>query len=120
MPQLLFPASKSEALSVSEVRKCPSCATLKKNQKSRAHLRQLDQLFSLINNSILLSERRESALGLMNSAGRLLLSSLFFCTAIATLRSTASISSVLYCASEFFDQSTASVPEFAGILFRHP
>ena len=34
MPQLLFPASKSEALSVSEVRKCPSCATLKKNQKS--------------------------------------------------------------------------------------
>jgi hypothetical protein len=54
MPQLLFPASKSEALSVSEVRKCPSCATLKKNQIQSTY-RQLDQLFSLIDNFILLS-----------------------------------------------------------------
>jgi len=33
MPQLLFPASKPEALSVSELRKCPSCATLKKKSE---------------------------------------------------------------------------------------
>jgi hypothetical protein len=55
MPQLLFPASKSEALSVSEVRKYPSCASLKKNEKSRAPIVISISYLKLINNFILLS-----------------------------------------------------------------
>ena len=95
-PRPRFPTSRSQALSVSEVRKRPSYASPKKKSEiSRAPWSDRSVVFVYQQPYITLRNGRDSALRLMNSAGRLWAKSLFFFTAIAKFRSRASISSVL-------------------------
>jgi hypothetical protein len=68
-PLLLFPASISQALSVSEPHKRPSYPSPKGKIKNPEPPRQLYQLFSLTNNSILLSAAAANHSRQMNSAG---------------------------------------------------
>ena len=84
-PRPRFPTSRSQALSVSEVRKRPSCVNARRENQKSAPSSAPSVIFAYQQSYITLRSGRDSALRLMNSAGRLWVKSLLFFTAIATL-----------------------------------